>query len=121
MAVKMIATRRYYVKSESRECQAGEAFNAANEREAENLVRMKRAKRAVDRSVEKAAPVRTRAMKPRSAAGPEPEVRKDPPSEPVGAPAADAGPKDAPSDQGGLLDVGMGGNTYGRRDLRAED
>lgn len=97
MSVKMIASRRHYVKVDLTEYGKGESFMVADDREADRLVRMKRATRAVV-----AAKSGTR-TKSRVAAEPAPTA------------AAQSGELNLANQT--VSEVG----TYGRRDMRAQD
>lgn len=60
MPIKMKALRRYYAKGEQTEYAPGEQFNVADQREADRLVRMKRAE-VVQRPAAETQTYRTRA------------------------------------------------------------
>jgi hypothetical protein len=74
MKIRMVALRRHYHGEDKKEYQAGEWFNVSSEREADRLVRMRRANRDVPKAAQK-PPVKTRDMVAEQAiVAPTPEV-----------------------------------------------
>lgn len=112
MPVRMVANRRHYCPFNKKEYESGQWFNVPSDREADRLVRMRRASRDAPKAEQK-PPVQTKVMT----------------AEPEATPADTAPANDPPpmrtrlmrSEAPGETPPDNRSNRYRRADLKAED
>lgn len=110
MPVKMVALRRHYSPDDKKEFVAGQSFNVATDREADRLVRMRRAKRD-DEPTKAAAPaIKNKVMRAEAPTAP------SAPETPSGG-ITYTTDNNAPS---GEINANKS-NRYRRSDMRSED
>jgi hypothetical protein len=114
MPVKMVALRRHYSPDDKKEFEAGQTFNVATDREADRLVRMRRAKR--DDAPAKPAPSAVKNKVMRAETAPEPAAEPAPALEATGG-ITHTTDNNAPS---GEINANRS-NRYRRNDMRSED